>query len=99
MQVEDILKRRAGVRREAETFDACVPRDPRGGENEFTHQVDICEVGDGADMAARDNEHVKRCRARLRVESDDVRVLEANRRWRLVSGDPAEDAVDRLLVQ
>ena len=99
MQVEDILERRAGVRREAEAFDACVPRDPRGGENEFTHQTDIGELGDGSDMAARDNEHVKGCRGGLCVESDDVRVLEANRRWRLVSGDPAEDTVDRRLVQ
>jgi hypothetical protein len=91
--VEDVLERCAGVRREAEAADAGVACDARGGEHKAAREVRVGEIGHGADVSARDDEHVKRGRAWLRVERDDVGVLEADGRRSFVSGDPAEDAV------
>jgi hypothetical protein len=44
-------------------------------------------------VTTRDDEHVQRRRAWLRVERDDLGVLETDRRRRFMGGDPAEDAV------
>ena len=93
VQVKDVLKRRAGVRRQAEAADASVARDPGRRKYESTCEVRVRELGDRDDMATRDDENVEWCCARLRVERDDVGVLEADRRGRFVRGDPAEDAV------
>ena len=93
VQVKDVLKRRAGVRRQAEAADASVARDPGRRKYESTCEVRVRELGDRDDMATRDDENVEWCCARLRVERDDVGVLEADRRGSFVSGDPAEDAV------
>ena len=95
MQVEDVLKRRTRVRREPEGRDACIACDPRGGQNETTRQVDVGEFRYGPNMAARDNQHVKRGRSWLRVERDEVIVLETDRRRCFMGGDAAEDAVGR----
>jgi hypothetical protein len=93
VQVKDVLKRRTGVRRETKAGHARVARDPRREENKTTGEVGVGEVGDGPDVTARDNEHVKRCRARLPIERHDVGVLEADRRGSLVGGNPAENTV------
>ena len=91
--MKDVLKRRAGVRREPEGRYACVARDPRGSQNESTGEVHIGQFRDGADVAARDDQHMKWGRLWLRVERDEVIVLETDRRRCFVRRDPAKDAV------
>lgn len=94
VEVKDVLKWRAGVRREPEGRDARIAGDHRGGEHEPTRQVDVGELHNGADVAARDDQHVKRGRLWLGVERKEIRVLETYHRRCFMGGDPAEDAVD-----
>jgi hypothetical protein len=45
VQVEDVLERCAGVRREAEAADAGVACDARGGEHKSAREVGVGEIG------------------------------------------------------
>ena len=93
MQVEDILERRARVCRETEARHASFARDARGCQDETTGKIGFAEIGNGADVTTRDDQYVERRCHRLRIERDDVGVLEADRRGSLMCGDLAEDAV------
>lgn len=93
MEVKDVLERCTGVRREPKARDARIASDAGGGENELTSQVDVRELRNGADVAARDDEHVKWGRAWFSVEGDEIIVLETNGRRCFVGCDPAEDAL------
>ena len=58
VQVKDILKWRARVGREPETFDASVGGDPRSGKHEPAGQLGVGEVGHRPNVRARYDEHV-----------------------------------------
>jgi hypothetical protein len=92
MQVEDILKRRARVGREAEALCASLRRDPGRCQDKPTGQLGVGQIGNRPNVRARYHEHVQRRRSRLGVERDEVGILEADRRWGLVRCDPAKHA-------
>jgi len=93
VEVKDILKGRAGVRRETKALGTRIGCDPRGGKDEPAGQLGVGEISDRPNVPARDDEHMQRRRGGLGVERDEVGVFVANVRWRCVRCDPAKHTV------
>ena len=60
VEVEDILKGRAGVRRQAKALGAGIGRDPRRCQDQLAGQLGVREVRHGPNVLARNDEHVQR---------------------------------------
>ena len=58
VQVEDILKRRSRVGREAKALCTSLRRDPRRGQDKPAGELGVGEVGYRLDVRARYHEHV-----------------------------------------
>jgi hypothetical protein len=91
--MEDVLQRRAVVRRDAIALESCLTREARGGEHQSAREPLVIELAERDDVAPRHDEHVEWRRLRPRIEGHDVLVLEPDRlSLLLVRRDPAEDA-------
>src|SRR5437016_13930488 len=92
VEVENILKRSAGVGGKAKALGPGLGRDPRSDKHKPSGELRVGELGDRANVPARYDEHVERRGGRLRVKGDDIGIFVADRRRSGVSDDPTEHA-------